>query len=93
MQPYPKLIEQTLQSLQDFCKIISRYRDEDITDRNNFNSVFIRGRKVAKIPTSSMDVVAATDKIGDFNVTNSFAYYLILNGGSPEWRRSAVSSW
>lgn len=90
MQPYPKDIDE--KTLVPSLRVISRLRDQDITDRNTFDSRYVLGRKVGKVPTSSIDI-AATDRIGDFNVTDSFAYYCIDNSGTAEWRRVGVSSW
>lgn len=92
MQPFPKIIDPNIDSHQEALLQISRYREQDITDRNTFNSIFLNGRKVGKVPSSSLDV-ASTDKLGDFNVTNAYAYWLINNAGAAEWRRVAVASW
>jgi hypothetical protein len=86
MQPYPKDIDET--NLVESLRQISRLRDQDITDRNNFNSIFIMGRKVNKVPTSSTDV-ASTDNQGDFNFSDSYSYFFT----GTEWRRSVLSSW
>jgi len=90
MQQFPKTV--TEDTVVDVVNQIVRLRDNDITDRNTFPSVFLSGRSVAKVPTSAADVVA-TDRIGDFNVTATYAYYCIDNAGTVEWRRSAVASW
>ena len=91
MQQYPKTV--TKDTVVDVVSQIVRLRDSDITDRNTFPSVFVSGRSVAKVPASAADVVA-TDRIGDFNVTATYAYYCVNDGsGNAIWRRSAVSSW
>lgn len=92
MSPWPNLKFRTLEGCIEMLQFISRQRDSDITDWNNLQNIFVNGRKVAKIPTGSADV-SATDKIGDFNVTSTYAYYLIDNGGTAAWRRVAVGAW
>ncbi len=90
MQPYPKDIDD--KNVTQSLRVISRFRDQDITDRNTFPSIFVRGRKVGKVPTSSVDITL-DDRIGDFNVTDAYAYYCIDNSGTAEWRRVAVGVW
>jgi len=86
----PKI--KTLEDVQAFTNYICRTRDDDITQTSNYTNIFIRGRKVGKVPTSSADV-AATDKLGDINFTDDYMYVLIDNGGTAEWRRVALGSW
>ena len=90
MQQYPKKV--TEDTVVDVVSQIVRLRDNDITDRNTFPSVFLSGRSVAKVPSSAADV-AATDRVGDFNVTATYAYFCVNNAGATVWRRVAVSSW
>lgn len=91
MQPYPKAI--TTDNVVDVVQQIARLRIDDITDRNNFPSIFLLSRSVGKIPTSSTDIVA-TDRIGDFNATASFAYFCVDNGsGTAVWRRATLATW
>lgn len=90
MQQYPKTVTQ--ENVVDVVSQIVRLRDGDITDRNNFPSVFLSGRSVARVPSSAADVVA-TDRVGDFNVTATYAYFCVNNSGTVVWRRVAVSSW
>lgn len=90
MQPYPK--STTEETVVKDVRQIARLRDQDITDRDTFNSIFVNGRKVGKIPSAANDVVA-TDKLNDINWTASYFYVLIDNSGTPEWRRAALASW
>ena len=90
MQQYPKTITQD--TVVDVVSQIARLRDNDITDRNNFPNVFLSGRSVARVPASAADVTA-TDRVGDFNVTTTYAYFCVDNAGTAVWRRCAVSSW
>lgn len=90
---YPSGITKTLDELREQFRLVCNIRKSDITQINNLTSAFVGGRKVGKVPSASNDVVAALDKIGDFNVTKDYAYYLIDNAGTPEWRRVAVGSW
>ncbi len=89
---YPSGITNNLQEVQDQLRLICNTRKSDITQFNNLQQIFIGGRKVGRIPSSSLDVITG-DVIGDFNVTSAFAYYLINNAGTPEWRKVAVGSW
>ena len=91
MKPYPILKNSTTEGIFEWLKFVVRARSEDIQEFNNIENVFISGRRVGKIPSSSNDVVAA-DKIGDFNVNATYAYFLIDNSGTAEWRRVAVGS-
>ena len=90
MQQYPKTITQD--TVVDVVSQIARLRDNDITDRNNFPNVFLSGRSVSRIPSSATDV-ETTDRVGDFNVTSTYAYFCVNNSGTVIWRRCAVSSW
>jgi len=90
MQQFPKTV--TTDTVVDVVSQIVRLRDADIIDRNTFPSVFLSGRSVAKVPTSAADIVA-TDRVGDFNVTTTYAYFCVDNAGSAVWRRVAVASW
>lgn len=93
MQPFKQTVVKDFASLREALGDISRKRQEDITDRNNFNSIFVNGRKVGKVPSGSADVVAS-DRIGDFNVDNTYAYWLVDDGaGGAEWVRAGVSTW
>lgn len=73
-------------------KEISRLREiEDIPDFTNLVNVFVSGRKVPKIPSSSADVVK-TDTINDMNWDASFLYILVDNAGTAVWRRVAIAA-
>lgn len=92
MQSYPKHITEEPKDLAYVLKIISRLREEDITDRDSFDSVYMRGRKVGKIPIGSSDVIAA-DREGDFSFDANYMYLLVNNSGTAEWRRISLGSW
>lgn len=93
MQPYPQNIKPDFESVVDALQDISRKRQEDITDRNTFNSIFVNGRKVGKVPSGSADVVP-TDRIGDLNITKDYIYTCCDDGaGGAVWRRQAQSAW
>ncbi len=89
---YPYWATETLEDVREQLRQITNTRKEDISTISQIASSFIAGRKVGKVPTSSADVTA-TDKVGDVNYTASFLYILIDNGGTPAWRRVALSSW
>lgn len=92
MKLYPILKDNTLKGIFEWLKFVVRARSEDIQEFDNLQNTFIAGRKVGKVPTASNDVVAAEDKVGDFNVTATYAYFLINNAGTPVWRRAAVGA-
>lgn len=94
MQPYPRNIKPDPKACADAINVISRLRDQDIIDRNTFPAVFVSGRTVGKIPTSSIDI-APTDRIGDvsFALDGSFIYYCVNVSGLAQWRRIALGSW
>ncbi len=86
--PDTNTIDDVIANLKD----ISRLREvEDIPDFTNLVNVFISGRKVGKVPTSSADVVA-TDNVNDVNWDASFLYILVDNGGTAVWRRVAIAA-
>jgi hypothetical protein len=92
MREYPQVSKDTLQSHGDALRFIAQTRTKDVQDWNNLPQTFMAGRKVGKVPSSHSDV-ASTDRIGDFNVTSSYAYFCVDNSGTTEWRRSSLGSW
>lgn len=89
---YPYWKAETLDDIKRQMAQICHTRKDDITQINNVQSTFVAGRKVGKIPVSSMDV-SASDKLGDINYDASFLYILIDNSGTAEWRRASLGSW
>ncbi len=94
MQPFPRNIDSNSDAIVKALQQIARYRDEDITDRNTLPAVFISGRTVGKIPSSSTDI-SATDRVGDisFAVDGSYIYYCVNASGTAKWRRIALATW
>lgn len=92
LKEYPYWEAETLEEIKSLLRDIARIRKDDITQFQNLQSTFIAGRKVGRVPSSSADVIDG-DKIGDFNVTTTYAYFLVDNAGTGVWRRVAVSSW
>lgn len=88
---YPYWAAATLKDTIDQVQQICHIRKDDITQIQNLPNVFLQGRKVGKIPTTSADVSPA-DKINDFNWTAGFLYILIDNSGTPVWRRTALGA-
>lgn len=70
---------------------IAQIRGQDQTQWIDLKNQFISGRRVVRVPSASNDLLA-TDNIGDFNVTATFAYFLIDNAGTIEWVRIAVGT-
>lgn len=92
LRDYPYWSAETPEDVKTQLRLITNLRKDDITQISNLTNIFIGGRKVGKIPSASNDVTAI-DRIGDFNVTATYAYYLINNSGTAEWRRVAVGAW
>ena len=92
MKIYPDYNPDNAKELPRIVRFIQQERKNDVNDFTNLNNRFISGRKVARIPSSSADVIRG-DVVGDFNVTDTYAYFLIDNSGTAEWRRVAVGSW
>lgn len=88
---YPNWTPETLEDVKQHLREIENVRKDDITQVSNLVNIFVSGRKVGRIPSSSTNVIDG-DKVGDFNVTDSFAYYLIDTGAGGEWRRVAVGA-
>lgn len=91
MEPYPQLASESPSDMANVLRAISRERGNDISDFKNLTNVFIKGRKVAKVPTASNDV-ATGDRLGDFNYDADYLYILVDDSGAA-WRRVAISSW
>ena len=92
MKTYPRIQNTDTRHIVEVLQYVSRERDADIAEWNNLSNVFMSGRKVGKVPTSSTDV-AAPDRIGDFNYSASYLYLAVDNAGSLAWRRIALASW
>ena len=58
MDRYPSTFDNSPEGIIGFLKQIIRLRVDDVTEVNNFPNVYMSGRKVNKIPTSSSDVVS-----------------------------------
>lgn len=92
MNDYPQITPETFDDIVELLRIITRERTIDINDFNNLKNVFMRGRKVGKIPAGATDI-DPSDRVGDFNADDSYFYIVVENGGSAEWRRAALGSW
>lgn len=79
------------EELAKFCRDVARIREEDVEDFSNLTNVFMRGRKVGKIPSSSADTTG--DRVGDFNYDTSYLYICVDNSGTATWRRATLGSW
>lgn len=93
MKKYTDIKSGTLEEVVSVLKQICKFRNsEDVSDFNNLNKVFIRGRLTARAPSASVDVIAG-DIVGDYCPTATYLYILVANGGSPEWRRITAAAW
>lgn len=89
---YPYWSGETLEDIKEQLRQITSLRKDDISVISQITGSFISGRRVGKIPASSIDV-QPTDKVGDVNYDANYFYILIDDSGTPEWRRIALSSW
>jgi len=80
-----------LEELWRYCQELTRTRNEDVKDFTNLSNIFMRGRKVGKIPSGSADIVI-TDRPGDFNYDANYMYICVDNSGAT-WRRITLGSW
>lgn len=92
MKEYPQFNSGVQADIESLLRFIVRERRTDIKFFDNLNNTFMRGRKVAKIPSGASDIGAA-DRVGDFNYSASYLYICVDNSGTAEWRRVALSSW
>lgn len=84
-QEYPN-IHHT--SLEDVINKISMLREDDIREFRDLRDHFIQGRKVQRIPRSSIDIQRG-DCIGDFSYNANFMYLLTIldKDSGAAWRR------
>jgi len=93
MKKYPQPVKETLEEAVDILKKIAQYRNtDDVGAWDNLSRTFIRGRLTTRTPSSSTDVTAGIDYVGDFCPTPTFLYILVNNSGTPVWRRITASS-
>lgn len=91
MKNYPKELKNQ-NDVFNLLNYIVKERINDVKDFDNLKNIFMRGRKVNKVPTSSTDI-EVKDNLGDFNYDASYLYILVDNGGSNEWRRAPLQTW
>jgi hypothetical protein len=90
--PYPTPFSPTLESIFNWARSISRIRTDDVGDYTNLPNIYMRGRKVGKVPTSATDI-AVDDRIGDFNYDTVYFYFVVdTGGGVAQWRTLPVTN-
>ena len=89
---YPYWPAESIDEIKELLRQITNTRKDDIVTISQITSSFVSGRKVGKIPTSSMDV-EVVDKVGDVNYDADYFYILIDDSGTPAWRRIALATW
>lgn len=62
-------------------------RQEDVARLLGIENLNSALRKVVKIPSSSTDIVASIDLLGDFNYDANYLYIVVSSGGALVWRR------
>jgi hypothetical protein len=70
-------------------RIIYLRNTEDVDEANNYPRVFLRGRRVTRIPSSSADILSG-DKEFDVSYDINYLYICILNGSALVWRRISL---
>lgn len=89
MQNYPSIKGDDPESQVIVLREIVRLREIDVSEFDNLPNIFIKGRKVNKVPTASNDITDSL--IGDFNYSATYLYICVDNSGAA-WRRVAISS-
>lgn len=91
---YPYWAAESENDIKEQLRQITHTRKDDITQIQKLPALFLGGRSVGKIPSSSIDV-AATDRIGDqsYAVDGSYLYIFVDASGTPAWRRVSLGSW
>lgn len=89
---YPNWSPETLDDVKQHLREIENVRKDDITQVSNLVNIFVSGRKVGKVPASSLDVTDG-DKVDDINWDASYLYILVDNAGVGEWRRASLGVW
>lgn len=91
MKPFQQLITDDLQNHSAVLRSIARERLADVQDWDNLPERFVRGRKVAKVPSASTDTTGSRE--GDFNYDTSYLYICVNNAGILTWRRASLALW
>ena len=84
--------KQLLDSIAKDLAKVGQLRGEDVKQNDDFDATFLTARKVAKVPTSSSDIVVGIDRENDFNWDGSFLYFTIDVAGTLVWRRITAAS-
>ncbi len=92
MKEHPQINTASKKDVDILLRSIMKERRLDVRSMENLDNVFMRGRKVGKIPTGASDI-SASDRIGDFNFDAGFLYLCVDNSGTAEWRKAILSSW
>jgi len=82
----------TLEDASAALEEITRTRREDVADFTNLPNIFMRGRRVGRVPSSSADVIDG-DKDMDFNMADDglgtiYLYALV----GTQWLRVQLQS-
>ena len=88
---YENIVDESNEELARFAREATRLRGQDVEDFTNLSNVFMRGRKVGKIPTGSSDITDS--RVGDFNYDTSYFYICVDNAGTATWRRVSIGAW
>lgn len=92
LKDYPYWGAETERDLRDQLRQITNIRKDDITQFSNLTNIFLAGRTVGKIPSSSTDV-SVSDRLGDQSNDADYLYILVNDSGTPAWRRVTLGTW
>lgn len=89
-----EILQERVQELSEFAQEITRLREiEDVPDFTGLPNKYVRGRVIARVPTSATDV-QANEAEYDRAYDDSYMYILLTISGSLTWCRIALTtSW
>jgi len=91
MREYPQVIGNGVETLKNWANQVVEMRLDDLGDFDKLPEMYMRGRKVNKVPSASNDITG--DRPGDFNYDASYLYICLDNSGTIVWRRAALAAW
>lgn len=89
---WPVLKGDTPSEIYNWVQEVTRSREEDIGDFDQLPELYMRGRKVGKIPTNADDVTDE-DQPADFNYDANYYYLLVETApNTVKWARWSIST-
>lgn len=91
LRQWPRLTNDETRSIASVLKFMIQERGNDISEFQNLPNIFVRGRKVSKVPVDSNDI-EATDLEGDINYSGNTMWVCVNEGGLLKWKRITLAS-